>query len=170
MQWEGIVSWTLTIRQVSRDLWLSRPSPVIAHWVVYQQKDLQNWEWVFLATRDQTVMKRLPTYGWIDDHKGALPTTDWHLPRALSRTEQEGRFHLPLRRLNPVQLQLLAFNTCTESRVEWGTLCSRESGRTSHYIVGFFFSQKQILWSQSLHLLLSRKALNPFMMSSDLLD
>ena len=139
MQWEGIVSWTLTTRQVSRDLWLSRPSPVIAHWVVYQQKDLQNWEWVFLATRDQTVMKRLPTYGWIDDHKGALPTTDWHLPRALSRTEQEGRFHLPLRRLNPVQLQLLAFNTCTESRVEWGTLCSRESGRTSHYIVGFFF-------------------------------
>ena len=38
MQWEGILSWTITRRQVSRDLWLFRPSPVIAHWVSYQQK------------------------------------------------------------------------------------------------------------------------------------
>ena len=38
MQREGIFSWAITTRQVSGDLWLSRPSPVIAHWVVYQQK------------------------------------------------------------------------------------------------------------------------------------
>jgi len=38
MQWEGILSWTITRRQVSRDLWLLRPSPVIAHWVAHQQK------------------------------------------------------------------------------------------------------------------------------------
>ena len=38
MQRERILSWTITRRQVSRDLWLLRPSPVIAHWVSYQQK------------------------------------------------------------------------------------------------------------------------------------
>ena len=38
MQWEGILSWTRTRIQVSRDLWLLRPSPVIAHWVSYQHK------------------------------------------------------------------------------------------------------------------------------------
>ena len=65
MQWEGILSWTITRRQVSRDLWLLRPSPVIAHWVSYQQKPssgnlLQGWcwGWAFPATRDKVVMKR----------------------------------------------------------------------------------------------------------------
>ena len=38
MQREGILFWTITRRQVSRDLWLLRPSPVTAHWVSYQQK------------------------------------------------------------------------------------------------------------------------------------
>ena len=37
MQWEEIVSWIITRRKVSRDLWLLRPNPVIAHWVSYQQ-------------------------------------------------------------------------------------------------------------------------------------
>ena len=41
MQWEGIFSWTITIRPVSRDLWLSRPSLVIAHWVYQQKKPLE---------------------------------------------------------------------------------------------------------------------------------
>ena len=52
-------------RQVSRNLWLLRPSPVIAHWVSYQQKPssgnlLQGWcwGWAFPATRDKVVMKR----------------------------------------------------------------------------------------------------------------
>ena len=38
MQWKGILFWTITRRQVYRDLWLWRPSPVIALWVYYQQK------------------------------------------------------------------------------------------------------------------------------------
>ena len=38
MQQEGILSWTITRRQVSRHLWLLRSSPVMAHWVAYQQK------------------------------------------------------------------------------------------------------------------------------------
>ena len=43
-------------------------------------------------------------------------TTNWHLSRALPVTEQG---HLPLRRVNPVLLQLLTFNTPGEFRVEW---------------------------------------------------
>ena len=38
MQWKGILSWTITRWQVSRDLWLWRPSPGIAQWVFYEQK------------------------------------------------------------------------------------------------------------------------------------
>ena len=38
MQWKGILSWTITRKQVYRDLWLWRPSPVIALWMYYQQK------------------------------------------------------------------------------------------------------------------------------------
>ena len=38
MQQEGILSWTINRRQVCRYLWLWRPSPVIAHWVSYQQQ------------------------------------------------------------------------------------------------------------------------------------
>ena len=34
-----------------------------------------------------------PKYGWIYDHKGAMSTTNWHLPRALPMTEQQR--HLP---------------------------------------------------------------------------
>ena len=89
---------------------------------------------------------------------------------------------------------------------EWGTMCSKETGRAGlcvvhsldpihslwphgcntpdflnlhhfsefgqthvHWISGYLFIlclQKQISWSQSLHLLTSRKALNPFMVAS----
>ena len=35
------------------------------------------------------VMKCPPEYGQIYDHKGAMPTTNWHLPRALPATEQQ---------------------------------------------------------------------------------
>ena len=38
MQREGILSWTITGTQVSRDLWLLRPGPVIPHGVTHQQK------------------------------------------------------------------------------------------------------------------------------------
>ena len=139
MQWEGILSWTITRRQVSRDLWLLRPSPVIAHWVSYQQNLLQNWEWAFPATWDKLVMKCPPKYHWIHDHKGAVSTTNWHIPRALPMTEQQR--HLPSASTEtephaaiPVDLQ----QSLREFRVEWGTLCSRESGATCLQIVGCF--------------------------------
>ena len=44
---------------------------------------------------------------------------------------------------------------------EWGTLCSGKTGRTGRQRVKYF--QELIFWAQSLHLLVSRKALNPFM-------
>ena len=47
---------------------------------------------------------------------------------------------------------------------EWGSLCSRETGGTGLQIVRNF--QELISWSQSLYLLISRKALNPFMVTS----
>ena len=34
-----------------------------------------------------------PMYGWIYDNKGAMSTTNWHLPRAVPMTEQQS--HLP---------------------------------------------------------------------------
>ena len=37
------------------------------------------------------VMKCPPKYGQIYDHKGAMSTTNWHLPRALPVTEQQRR-------------------------------------------------------------------------------
>ena len=115
---------------------------------------LLNWEWAVLGIWDKMVMKCLPKYGWIYDHKGALSTTNWHLPRALPVTEQQQPGHLPSasasEEMEPCapaavdpQYPLGKF------RVEWGTLCSRESGGTGLWIVGYF--QEQILWPQSLH-------------------
>ena len=72
MQQKGILSWAITRRQVSRDLWLLRLSPVIGHWVAYQQKLLQNWRWAFPAMWDKMVIKWHPKYGRIYNHKGAV--------------------------------------------------------------------------------------------------
>ena len=47
---------------------------------------------------------------------------------------------------------------------QWGTLCSREIGRTGLPIVSYF--QEEILWAQFLHLLVSRKALKSFLVTS----
>ena len=96
------------------------------------------------------VMKCLPKYGWIYDHKGALSTTNWHLPRALPMIEQQG--HLPSASAETEPCAAAAADLqhpLREFRVEWGTLCSRESGGTGLWIVGYF--QEQILWPQSLH-------------------
>ena len=46
----------------------------------------------------------------------------------------------------------------------WGTLCSWETGGTGLYSARYF--QKLISWSQSLHLFISRKSLNHFMVTS----
>ena len=41
--------------------------------------------------RDKVVMKCPPKYGQIYDHKGAVSTTNWHLPRELPTTEPQRR-------------------------------------------------------------------------------
>ena len=46
----------------------------------------------------------------------SVSTTNWHLPRALPMTEQQGHCHLPLRRLNLMLPELLTFNN------PWGSL------------------------------------------------
>ena len=89
-------------------------------------------------------MKCLPKCGWIYDHKGALSTTNLHLPRTLPAIEQQG--HLPSAS-EPCAAALQ--HPLREFRVAWGTLCSREPGGTGLRIVGYF--QEQILWPQSLH-------------------
>ena len=40
------------------------------------------------------VMKCLPKYGRIYDHKGTVSTTDWHGPRALPMTGQQRRLEI----------------------------------------------------------------------------
>jgi hypothetical protein len=44
------------------------------------------------------------------NQRKALSSTNWHLPRALPMTEQQGISHLPLLRLNPMLLKLATFN------------------------------------------------------------
>ena len=51
----------------------------------------------------------------------------------------KGICHLPLQRLNPMLLIAVGLQqSLREFRVEWGTLCSRESGGTGLWIVGCF--------------------------------
>ena len=91
MRWKGILSWTITRRQESRDLWLLRPSPgQHIEWPTNKIL-LQNWEWAFPATWDKMVMKCPPKYGRIYDHKGVMSTKNWHVPRALPMSEQQRR-------------------------------------------------------------------------------
>ena len=81
----------------------------------------------------------------------------------------QGICHLPPRGLNPVLLQLLTFSTPRkESWLESEALCFRKTGGTGLWIVRCF--QELILWSTSLHLLISRKALKPFMLTSSPCD
>ena len=119
MQQKGILFWTIIRRQVSRDLWLLRPSPVIAQWVDYQQKPSS--ELGMNLPRDKMVMKCPPKYGQIYDHKGAMSTINWHLPRALPTPDNKGICHLPLCRLNPMLLWLLTSHT------HWGSSGWREA-------------------------------------------
>ena len=65
MQWEGILSWTITRRQVSRDLWLLKPRPVIAHWVSYQQKASSELGMSLPSNMGQTGHE-MPPKVWLD--------------------------------------------------------------------------------------------------------
>ena len=78
-----------------------------------------------------------------------MSTANWHFPRALPVTEQQGSLPSASAEIEP----------CTPAAAdlkhlegvqggEWGTLCSREPGGTGFYTVGYF--QEQILWFQSL--------------------
>ena len=76
-------------------------------------------------------MKCPSKYGWIYDHKGAVSTTNWHLPRALPVTEQQR--HLPSASMETEPHAAIAVDLqqpLREFKVERGTLCSRESGGT----------------------------------------
>ena len=93
MQWERILSWTITRRQVSRDLWLLRPSPVITHCVAYQPKPSSELGTSLPSNVGQDGYEMSPKVLsdlWLQQ---AMSTTNWHLPRASSKTEQ--RRHLP---------------------------------------------------------------------------
>ena len=81
---------------------------------------------------------------------------------------QIGTCHLPLQESNHVLLHLLIFNTpWKEFRVESRNevLCAQwKTGKTGLQIVRYF--QKLILWAQFLYLLISRKALKSFMVTT----
>ena len=75
-----------------------------------------------------------------------------------------GICHLPLRRLNPVLMQLPTFNTpWGECRVESEALCA-PGKLVDRSLVRYF--QELISWPQTSHLFISRKAQNPFMVIS----
>ena len=87
------------------------------------------------------------------------------MARALPAAEQQGP--LPSASVDtescpPVAVDLQ--HPLRKFRVDWDTLCSRESGGISLYIVRYL--QELLSWSQSLHLFLFRKALNTLMMTS----
>ena len=129
MQREGILFWTITRRQVSRDLWLLRPSPVTAHWVSYQQKPSSE-----LGTSR-------PGNAGQNGHE--VPPKAWS-----DLWPQGGRVNYKLARTKSIANDWItkAFAICLygnwapccyscwlsqplrEFRVGWGTLCSRESG------------------------------------------
>ena len=94
------------------------------------KKKKKNWEWAFPATRDKMVMKCPPKYGWIYDHKGAVSTTNGHLPRALPMTEQQR--HLPSAMVieHNAAIAVDLHQPVREFKVERCTLCSRESSET----------------------------------------
>ena len=131
MQWEGILSWTITRRQVSRDLWLLRPSPVTAHWVIYQPKPSSELGTSLPSNVGQDGYE-MPPKVWLDLWpKWAMSTTNWHLPTALPMTEQQS--HLPSASTETEPHAAIAVNfqqPLREFRLGWGTLCSRESGGT----------------------------------------
>lgn len=132
MQGKGILSWTVTRRiQASRDLWLLRPSPVMAHWVAYQQKPSELG--TSLPSNARMVTKCPPRYGLTYDHKGDVSTINWHLPRALPTTEQQRRLPSACRRLSPTLLQLSTFNT------PWGSSGWREALCAPGNLVGQVF-------------------------------
>ena len=75
---------------------------------------------------------------WTQDSlTSQLSTTNWHLPRALPMSDQQRHLPSASKEVEPhaaiaVDLQ----QPLREFRVEWGTLCSRESDGTGLQIDG----------------------------------
>ena len=109
MQWEWIFSWTTTRRQVSRDLWLWRPRPLIAHWMAYQQKPSSELGMSLPSNLGQNDHEMPPQVRQNLQPQGALSTASWHWGHCQWRNK--GVCRLPLWRLNPVLLRLLIFDT-----------------------------------------------------------
>ena len=94
-----------------------------------------------------------------------VSTTNWHLPRALWMTEQQR--HLPSASMETEPHAAIAValqQSLREFRVVWGIWLQGiwwDRSLDSWMFLG------TDLWSQSLHLLISRETLNPFMVTSD---
>ena len=109
-------------------------------------------------------MECLLKYGQIYDHEGALSTTNWHWPREFSSN------WITTREFAICLCRDWTFCCCScwpstslgEFRVEWDILLQ---GIWWNRSLDRYF-QELISWSQSLHLFITGKALNPFMMTS----
>ena len=136
MQWEWIFSWTTTRRQVSRDLWLWRPRPLIAHWMAYQQKPSSELGMSLPSNLGQNDHEMPPQVRQNLQPQGALSTTNWHLEHCQWRNK--GVCRLPLWRPNPVLLRLLIFDT------PWGSSGWRQALCAPANLVGQVFRQLDI--------------------------
>ena len=137
MQWEGILSWPITRRQVSRDLWILRPSPVIAHWVSHHQILLQNWEWAFPATRGKKWSWKTPQsmVGFMTT-RGLCQLQIGTYQEHCQWLNHKGICHLHLHRLNPMLPYLLTFNN------PWGS-----SGWSGHSVLqGIWWDRSSDSW------------------------
>ena len=161
MQREGILFWTITRRQVSRDIWLLRPSPVIAYWVSYNKNLLQNWEWAFSAMRDKMVMKCPPPQVWSDLWpQGGRVNYKLALTKSIANDWITKAFAICLYgNWAPCCYSCWLSQPLREFRVGWGTLCSRESGGSldswmflgTDYIISILASPHMWRSTKSLH-------------------
>ena len=109
MQWEGILSWTITRRQVSGDLWLLRPSPVIAHCLMTK---------AFFRTGNEPSQQRGTKWSWnAPQSMVGFMTTRGPCQLQIGTYQEHCQWlnnksicHLPLWRLKLMLLQLLTFN------------------------------------------------------------
>ena len=121
--------------------------------------------WHNLATEWQPLKPPCPATVYVD-----VTSVSYTLALAI------GTYHLPLQelQLQYVLLKLLIFNTCQEEfRLEqkWGTLagCGDGTRQGKKYLQNRssdMYFQKVILWAQFLYLLISRKTLKSFMVTS----
>ena len=130
MQWNETLYWTITRRQVSRDLWLLRPSPVIAHWVSYRQKPSSELGTSLSSNKGQNGHE-MPPKVWSDLWpQGGCVNYKLALIKSTANDWTTKAFAICLHGdWTPCCLAVDLQLPVREFKVEWGTLCSRESGR-----------------------------------------